>query len=84
MDFNIILLSTRHCCFNVRRKEGKGGWTIDDITWIIRVISMVVMFIPLLATWRGVFQGYESMGPTAVSEVTEQIARIVFILIGSF
>ena len=43
---------------------------------------MVVMFIPLLATWRGVFQGYESMGP--VSEVTEQIARIVFILIGSF
>ena len=57
---------------------------IDDITWIIRVISMVVMFIPLLATWRGVFQGYESMGPTAVSEVTEQIARIVFILIGSF
>ena len=48
------------------------------------VISMVVMFIPLLATWRGVFQGYESMGPTAVSEVTEQIARIVFILIGSF
>ena len=45
---------------------------------------MVVMFIPLLATWRGVFQGYESMGPTAVSEVTEQIARIVFILIGSF
>ena len=35
---------------------------------IIRVISMVVMFIPLLATWRGVFQGYESMGPTAVSK----------------
>ena len=40
---------------------------------------MVVMFIPLLATWRG-FQGYESMGPTAVSEVTEQIARIVLFL----
>ena len=40
---------------------------------------MVVMFIPLLATWRGVFQGYESMGPT-VSEVTEQIARIVLFL----
>ena len=64
MDFNIILLSTRHCALTLGRKEGKGGWTIDDITWIIRVISMVVMFIPLLATWRGVFQGYESMGPT--------------------
>lgn len=62
----------------------KGGWTVADITWIIRIISMVVIFIPLLATWRGVFQGYKSMGPTAVSEVTEQIARIIFILVGSY
>ena len=51
---------------------------------IIRIISMVVIFIPVLATWRGIFQGYKSMGPTAVSEVTEQIARVIFILIGSY
>ncbi|GEQ05447.1 putative polysaccharide biosynthesis protein [Staphylococcus gallinarum] len=63
---------------------GKGAWTVADITWIIRIISMVVIFIPLLATWRGVFQGYKSMGPTAVSEVLEQVARILFILIGSY
>ncbi|MCU5746855.1 polysaccharide biosynthesis protein [Staphylococcus sp. SQ8-PEA] len=62
----------------------KGGWTLADITWIIRIISFVVIFIPLLATWRGVFQGYKSMGPTAVSEVTEQVARILFILIGTY
>ncbi|WP_436859758.1 putative polysaccharide biosynthesis protein [Staphylococcus caeli] len=62
----------------------KGVWTVDDITWIIRIISIVVIFIPLLATWRGVFQGYKSMGPTAVSEVIEQVARILFILIGSY
>ncbi|WP_436854150.1 putative polysaccharide biosynthesis protein [Staphylococcus caeli] len=62
----------------------KGSWSVADITWIIRIISIVVIFIPLLATWRGVFQGYKSMGPTAVSEVIEQVARILFILIGSF
>ena len=33
---------------------------------------------------EGIFQGYKSMGPTAVSEVTEQIARVIFILIGSY
>ena len=27
---------------------------------------------------------YKSMGPTAVSEVTEQIARVIFILVGSY
>ena len=76
----LFFLAPDIAALTLGRKEGKGGWTIDDITWIIRVISMVVMFIPLLATWRGVFQGYESMGPTAVSEVTEQIARIVLFL----
>ena len=55
------------------------GWSVEEITWIIRIISVVVIFIPILATWRGVFQGYKSMGPTAVSEVIEQVARILFI-----
>jgi len=60
------------------------GWSVEEITWVIRIISIVVIFIPILATWRGVFQGYKSMGPTAVSEVIEQVARILFILIGSY
>lgn len=47
--------------------SGKNGWSVDDIAWIIRIASMVVIFgIPVLATWRGIFQGYKSMGPTAV------------------
>lgn len=61
-----------------------SGWSVKDITEIIRVISFAVIFIPFLATWRGIFQGYDSMGPTAVSTVIEQIARIVFLLAGSF
>lgn len=64
--------------------DKNAGWTVDQITAIIRTISFVVIFIPVLATWRGVFQGYKSMGPTALSEVTEQIARIIFILVGSY
>ncbi|MCS4485308.1 putative polysaccharide biosynthesis protein [Staphylococcus americanisciuri] len=64
--------------------DKNAGWTVQQITSIIRTISFVVIFIPVLATWRGVFQGYKSMGPTAVSEVTEQIARILFILVGSY
>ncbi|AVQ33296.1 polysaccharide biosynthesis protein [Staphylococcus muscae] len=64
--------------------DQNAGWTADQITSVIRTISFVVIFIPILATWRGVFQGYKSMGPTAVSEVIEQIARIIFILVGSY
>lgn len=62
----------------------EGKWTVEDITEIIRIISFAVLFIPFLATWRGIFQGYDSMGPTAVSQVIEQIARILFLLGGTF
>ena len=83
--FILYLLAPSIASITLAQESGaKGGWSVDDITWIIRIISMVVIFIPLLATWRGVFQGYKSMGPTAVSEVIEQIARILFILIGSY
>lgn len=33
---------------------------------------------------RGYFQGHQSMGPTTVSQIIEQIIRIVFLLAGSF
>ncbi|TDM07677.1 putative polysaccharide biosynthesis protein [Macrococcus lamae] len=63
---------------------GTDAWSVKDITEIIRVISFAVIFIPFLATFRGIFQGYDSMGPTAVSTVIEQIARIIFLLGGAF
>ncbi len=59
------------------------AWSVSEITEIIRVISVAVIFIPFLATFRGIFQGYDSMGPTAVSTVIEQIARIIFLLGGA-
>ncbi|MEB5684868.1 putative polysaccharide biosynthesis protein [Mammaliicoccus lentus] len=81
----LFFLSPTIAQLTLANKGGiEGGWKVEDITKVIRTISFVVLFIPLLATWRGIFQGFNSMGPTAVSEVTEQIARIAFILGGSY
>lgn len=82
---SLFFLSPTIAQLTLANKGGiEGGWKVEDITNVIRTISFVVLFIPLLATWRGIFQGFNSMGPTAVSEVTEQIARIAFILGGSY
>ena len=81
----LFFLSPTIAQLTLANKGGiEGGWKVEDITNVIRTIGFVVLFIPLLATWRGIFQGFNSMGPTAVSEVTEQIARIAFILGGSY
>lgn len=63
---------------------GEHRWSTEDITGIIRVVGVAVIIVPFMATWRGIFQGFESFGPTSVSSVIEQILRIAFLLGGSF
>ena len=41
--FNIVLFSTDIAVITLGQKEGKGGWTVPEITWIIRIISIVVV-----------------------------------------
>ena len=64
--------------------EGEHRWSTGDITGIIRVVAIAVIIVPFMATWRGIFQGFESFGPTSASSVIEQILRILFLLGGSF
>ncbi|CAG9622152.1 putative polysaccharide biosynthesis protein [Sutcliffiella rhizosphaerae] len=52
----------------------------DDVTLVIRMVSFALLLVPVMSLIRGFFQGHESMGPTAVSQVVEQIARIIFLL----
>lgn len=64
--------------------SGEGSWTAEDITRIIRIIGIAVIIIPFMATFRGIFQGFESFGPTSASSVVEQIVRIAVLLSGAF
>ncbi|WP_404468755.1 oligosaccharide flippase family protein [Sutcliffiella horikoshii] len=54
--------------------------SFDDVTLVIRMVSFALLLVPVMSLIRGFFQGHESMGPTAVSQVVEQIARIIFLL----
>lgn len=56
----------------------------QDTKMVIRMVSFALLIIPSMSIVRGFFQGYQSMGPTAVSQVIEQIVRIVFVLAGAF
>lgn len=58
--------------------------TADQVALVIRAVSFALIIIPAMSVTRGFFQGHESMGPSALSTVTEQIARIVFVLVSVF
>ncbi|GEP19966.1 putative polysaccharide biosynthesis protein [Pediococcus argentinicus] len=47
---------------------------------IIKVVSFMFLFMPIIATGRGYYQGIYKMGPTATSQVVEQLVRVLVII----
>src|SRR5699024_2786394 len=58
--------------------------SVADVTMVIKMVSFALIIIPAMSIVRGFFQGYQSMKPTAVSQVVEQIVRIVFLLVATY
>lgn len=64
--------------------DPRYDFSTDEVVTVIRAVSFALIIIPFMSLIRGYFQGHQSMGPSAVSQVVEQIARILFLLIGAF
>ncbi len=60
------------------------GNSVEDVKMVIRMVSFALLIVPGMSIVRGFFQGNQSMGPTAVSQVIEQIVRIAFVLISAY
>jgi O-antigen/teichoic acid export membrane protein len=58
--------------------------SVQDVTTVIRAVSFALIVVPFMSLIRGFFQGHQSMGPSAVSQVVEQVVRIVFLLAGAY
>lgn len=61
----------------------EGGNTLDDVSFVIRLISFALLVIPMLSIERGYLQGHRYIKEPSISQVIEQFARIIIILIGS-
>lgn len=57
---------------------------VKDVITVIRAVSFALIVVPFMSLIRGFFQGHQSMGPSAVSQVIEQIVRIIFVLAGAY
>src|SRR5690625_3612501 len=64
--------------------DGNDDITIADIKYVLQMVSFAIIIIPAMSVVRGFFQGYESMEPSAVSQVVEQLIRIIFLLTSTF
>ncbi|MEH7463692.1 polysaccharide biosynthesis protein [Bacillus thuringiensis] len=60
------------------------GNSVTAVTYNIQIVSFALLIVPSMSLLRGFFQGFQSMGPSALSVVVEQFFRMLTILIGSF
>ena len=59
-------------------------FSIADITSVIRWVSFALLVVPIMSIVRGFFQGYQKMMPSSVSQLIEQIVRIIAVLTGAY
>ena len=61
---------------------GAGGG--DELVPAMRSLSVAILVIPFMSVFRGYFQGTQNMAPYAISQLVEQIARVIFMLAATF
>lgn len=61
-----------------------GGNTYEDIGFVIRMVSFAILVVPFLSVTKGFLQGHKFITPTSISQIIEQIVRVLIILLGSF
>ena len=59
-------------------------FTVAEVAEVIKWVSFALIVVPFMSLLRGFFQGNGHYLPTSVSQLIEQIARIIILLSGSF
>ena len=62
----------------------ENGNTIEDVTFTIRMVSFALLIVPLVSITRGYLQGHKYIKEPSISQVIEQLVRVLIILIGSY
>ena len=53
------------------------GNTYQDIAFVIRFVSFAILIVPFLSVTRGFLQGSKYITPYSVSQINEQVLRVV-------
>ena len=61
-----------------------GGNTKEAVTAVIRTVSLAILVITYLSVAKGYLQGHNVINISSISNVLEQVVRILVIIVGSF
>lgn len=73
--FALGIISFAICFFGAEYIAGL--FKIEEAAMSLKAIAPALFFVPLFSAFRGYFQGRQNMNPTAVSEICEQLIRVI-------
>lgn len=56
----------------------------QDLVSVLRSLTLAVLVYPAMSILRGVFQGYNNLKPFALSQIAEQMIRVIWMLLTAF
>jgi O-antigen/teichoic acid export membrane protein len=62
----------------------EGGATQAQITLVVRVVASALLIVPLFSVTRGYLQGHKMIATASISNVLEQLVRVIALLGGSY
>lgn len=69
---------------NIVIDDAEQTFTVEQVANVIQWVSYALIVVPFMSLVRGYLQGYGHYLPTSVSQLVEQILRIIFLLGGAF
>ncbi|MDQ0187973.1 oligosaccharide flippase family protein [Cytobacillus kochii] len=74
------------CCLTMYFSADALAYYMNDpqLADSLRIVAISFLILPLVSVLRGFFQGKGNMMPTAVSQVSEQLLRVLFILLYAY
>lgn len=80
----LVLIITAPMISNLILGDMQGGNSKESVTMVIRIISSALLIVPLLSVTKGYLQGHKFITPSSISQVIEQIVRVIVIIVGSY
>ena len=80
----LILMIFAPVIADILKGGSTGGVSEKQITIVVRVVSTALLVVPLFSVTRGYLQGHKIIAAASISNVLEQLVRVIFLLLGSF
>lgn len=64
--------------------EASPAASVAEGTQVIRSLTPALLIIPMMSVTRGYIQGHNTMAPSAISQILEQVVRVIFMLVSVY